>query len=141
MLNSCNFIGHLGKDPEIRSTQAGKRIASLSVAVSERWKDKAGEKQERTEWVRVAVFNEGLVGVVEKFLKKGAKVFVSGKLQTSTYDKDGETRYSTEIILSGFDAKLVMLDSKSGNESTVPVEAAAIDHQAPLAAEEDSVPF
>ena len=114
MFNQCQFIGNLGADPEIKSFDNGGRIANLRLAVSETWKDKAtGEKKERTEWVSVAVASDGLVGVVERYLRKGSKVFVSGKMRTRKWqDQNGNDRYSTEIVLTGFDAKLVMLSGK-----------------------------
>lgn len=114
MLNQCQFIGNLGADPEIKSFQQGGRIANLRIAITESWKDKqTGEKKERTEWVSVVVASDGLVGVVERYLRKGSKVFVSGKLRTRKWqDQSGNDRYSTEVILNGFDAKLVMLSGK-----------------------------
>lgn len=119
MFNQCQFIGNLGADPEIKSFDNGGRIANLRLAVSETWKDKAtGEKKERTEWVSVAVASDGLVSVVERYLRKGSKVFVSGKMRTRKWqDQNGNDRYSTEIVLTGFDAKLVMLSGKQdGNQ-------------------------
>ncbi len=119
MLNKCCFIGNLGRDPEIRSMSNGKEVASISIGVSEKWTDKNEIKQERTEWVRVSIFNEGLVGVVKKYLKKGSKVYVEGKMQTRQYtDKDGNEKYATEIVMSGFDAKLIMLDGKKESSAT-----------------------
>jgi single-strand DNA-binding protein len=121
MLNVCNFIGNVGADPEIRSTQNGGKIANLRLAVSEKWKDRNGERQEKTEWVSVVVFSDGLVGVIERYISKGSKLFVSGKMQTRKWtDQNGNDRYSTEIVLQGFDAKLVMLDGpkqQGGNQS------------------------
>lgn len=115
MLNQCMFIGHLGADPEIRSTQAGKKIGNLRLAVTEKWRDQQGEQREKTEWVSVVIFSEGLAGVAERFLRKGSKVFVQGKLATRKWqDQSGNDRYSTEVVLQGFDAKLVMLDSANG---------------------------
>jgi single-strand DNA-binding protein len=112
-LNRAELIGRLGQDPEIRSTQSGSKIANLSVATSESWRDKqSGERREKTEWHRVVIFSEGLAKVAENYLKKGSKVFISGKLQTRKWEKDGVERYATEIILQGFDAKLTMLDGK-----------------------------
>lgn len=118
MFNQCQFIGNLGADPEIKSFDNGGRIANLRLAVSETWKDKAtGEKKERTEWVSVAVASDGLVGVVERYLRKGSKVFVSGKMRTRKWqDQNGNDRYSTEIVLTGFDAKLVMLSGKQNGD-------------------------
>jgi len=122
MLNNCNFIGNLGADPEIKSFSNGNRVANLRLAVSEHWKDKAtGERKEKTEWVSVAIFSEGLIGVAEKYLHKGSKVYISGKMATRKWqDTLGADRYSTEIVLQGFDAKLVMLDGKKseGGEHT-----------------------
>jgi len=117
MLNQCTFIGHLGADPESRSFASGGKVVNLRLAVSERWKDKStGEQKEKTEWVPVSIFSEGLANVAERYLRKGSKVLVSGKFQTRKYqDQAGADRYSTEIILQGFDAKLVMLDSVGDN--------------------------
>lgn len=116
-LNQCSFIGHLGADPEVRSFQNGGRVANLRIAVTEKWKDKnTGERKEATEWVSVAIMQDGLVGVAEQYLRKGSKVFVQGKLRTRKWtDKDGADRYSTEIVLQGFDGKLEMLDGSSGD--------------------------
>lgn len=122
MLNQCNFIGNLGADPEVKSFQNGGRVCNLRLAVTERWK-KDGEQKERTEWVTIAIFSEGLVGVAERFLRKGSKVYVSGKMQTRKWqDQSGNDKYSTEIVLQGFDAKLVMLDGAkdSGGRSGAP---------------------
>lgn len=115
MLNSCQFIGNLGADPEVRTFQNGNKVCNLRLAVSESWKDKnTGERKEKTEWVSVAIFSEGLARVAEQYLRKGSKVYISGKLTTRKWqDQSGNDRYSTEIVLQGFDAKLVMLDGKS----------------------------
>jgi single-strand DNA-binding protein len=113
MLNQCQFIGNLGADPEVRTFQNGGKVCNLRLAVNEKW-TKDGERKERTEWVTVAIFSDGLVGVAERYLKKGSKVFISGKMQTRKWqDQSGADRYSTEIVLQGFDAKLVMLDGPS----------------------------
>ncbi len=113
-LNKVMLIGNLGADPEIRSFQNGGRVANLRIATSETWKDRnTGERQERTEWHTVAIFSEGLVNVVENYLKKGSKVFVEGKLQTRKWqDQSGNDRYSTEVVLRGFDGTLTMLDGR-----------------------------
>jgi single-strand DNA-binding protein len=115
-VNKVILIGNLGKDPEIRTFQNGGRVASFSVATSESWKDKAtGEKKERTEWHRISVLNEALVGIVEKYIKKGSKVYIEGQLETRKYtDKDGAERYTTEVTLRPFSGNLTMLDGKSG---------------------------
>lgn len=118
MVNQCTFIGNLGADPEIRSFQSGGRVCNLRLAVNERWKDKDGQKQERTEWVPVSIFNDGLVGVCERFLRKGSKVYVQGQWATRKWkDKDGNDRYSTEVVLRGFGGTLTMLDGKSDGGS------------------------
>ena len=120
-VNTVILVGNLGRDPEIRSTQSGERVATLNLATSESWRDKAGERKERTEWHKVVLWNERLVEVVEKYLKKGAKVYVQGQLQTRKYtDRDGTERYSTEIVLSRFKGELTMLDSPARNEDTEP---------------------
>ena len=120
-VNKVILVGNLGKDPEIRRTQDGRPIANLSVATSESWRDKAtGERKEKTEWHRVVIFNEGLCKVVEQYLKKGAKVYVEGALQTRKWtDQSGGDRYSTEIVLQGFNSTLTMLGGKpdGGNAS------------------------
>ena len=114
-VNKVILVGNLGKDPEIRSFQNGGRVASFSIATSENWKDKSsGEKKERTEWHRISITNDGLVGVVEKYLKKGAKVYVEGQLETRKWtDKDGNEKYTTEVVLRPFRGELTMLDGKS----------------------------
>jgi single-strand DNA-binding protein len=112
MLNQCQFIGHIGNDPEIKTTNSGSKIANLSLAVTEKWKNKQGERQERTEWVRLNCFQEGLIGVIESYVKKGSKIFVSGKMATRKWQtQEGQDRYSTEINID----KLVMLDSRDNS--------------------------
>ncbi len=115
-VNKVILIGNLGRDPEIRSTQDGTRVANLSVATSESWRDKAsGERKERTEWHRVVIFNDKLVEIVEKYLKKGAKVYLEGALQTRKWtDNSGQERYSTEVVLQRYRGELTMLDGRSG---------------------------
>jgi len=113
-LNKVMLIGNLGADPEVRSFQNGGRVANLRIATSETWKDRnTGERQERTEWHTVAIFSEGLVNVCENYLRKGSKVFIEGKLQTRKWqDQSGQDRYSTEVVLRGFDGTLTMLDGR-----------------------------
>lgn len=113
-VNKVILVGNLGKDPEVRRTQDGRPIVHLSVATSENWKDKStGERRERTEWHRVVIFNEGLARVAEQYLKKGAKVYVEGQLQTRKWtDQNGQDRYTTEIVLQGFNSTLTMLDGR-----------------------------
>jgi single-strand DNA-binding protein len=117
-INKVILVGNLGRDPEIRSTQQGVRVANLTVATSENWKDKqSGERKERTEWHKVVIFNERLAEVAEKYLKKGSKVYVEGALQTRKWiDKDGQERYTTEIVLQRFRGELTMLDSGRSSE-------------------------
>jgi len=115
-VNKVILIGNLGADPEIRRTQDGRPIANLRIATSESWRDKAtGERKEKTEWHRVVIFNEGLCKVVEQYVKKGSKIYIEGQLQTRKWqDKDGQDRYSTEVVLQGFNSQLTMLDSRGG---------------------------
>jgi single-strand DNA-binding protein len=115
-VNKVILIGNLGKDPEIRSTNDGTKVASLTVATSENWKDRGtGERRERTEWHRVVIFNDRLVEVAERFLKKGAKVYLEGSLQTRKWtDNSGQERYTTEVVLQKFRGELTMLDSRQG---------------------------
>jgi len=115
-VNKVILVGNIGRDPEIRSTQDGMRIANLSLATSETWRDRAsGERKEKTEWHRVAVFNERLVDVIEKYVKKGAKLYIEGQLQTRKWtDKEGQERYTTEVVLGRFNGQLTMLDGRSG---------------------------
>ena len=113
-LNQCSFIGRLGADPEIKSFQNGGRVCNLRLAVGEQWKDKAtGERKERTEWISVTINSDGLVGVAERFLKKGSRVFVQGQFRTRKWqDQSGQDRYATEIVVGGFGGILTMLDGK-----------------------------
>ena len=115
-VNKVILVGNLGKDPEIRRTQDGRPIANLSIATSETWRDKGtGERKEKTEWHRVVIFNEGLCKVAEQYLKKGAKVYIEGALQTRKWtDQSGVEKYSTEIVLQGFNGTLTMLDGRGG---------------------------
>lgn len=108
------LIGNVGKDPEIRSIANGKEIANLSIATSESWKDKAtGERKQKTEWHKVVIFNDNLVTVVKNYVKKGSKLYIEGQLQTRKWtDKDGQEKYSTEVVLQGYSGSLTMLDGK-----------------------------
>jgi single-strand DNA-binding protein len=118
-VNKVILVGNLGKDPEIRRTQDGRPIANLSIATSETWRDKGtGERKEKTEWHRVVIFNEGLCKVAEQYLKKGAKVYIEGQLQTRKWtDQSGAEKYSTEVVLQGFNSNLTMLDGRGGGAS------------------------
>ena len=115
-VNKVILIGNLGRDPEVRSFQNGGKVANLRVATSENWKDKnSGERRERTEWHSVAIFGEGLVGVVERFLKKGSKVYIEGQLETRKWqDQSGQDRYTTEVVVRGFSGSMQMLDGPRG---------------------------
>ena len=119
-VNKAILVGNLGADPEIRRTQSGSPIANLRLATSETWRDKAtGERKEKTEWHRVVIMSEGLCGVAERFLKKGSKVYIEGKIQTRKWtDQSGAEKYSTEIILHGFGATLTILDGRKGSEDS-----------------------
>ena len=115
-VNKVILVGNLGRDPELRSTQDGMRIANLNVATSETWRDKgSGERKERTEWHRVVIFNERLAEIAEKYLRKGSKIYVEGQLQTRKWtDQQGQERYSTEVVLTRFKGELTMLDGAGG---------------------------
>ena len=114
-LNKVMLIGRLGQDPEVRNTQDGRSLCTFSIATSESWNDKnTGEKREKTEWHRIVVFNEGLVNVVQQYLKKGSNVFLEGQLQTRKWeDKDGIEKYTTEVVLQGFNSTFKMLDNRN----------------------------
>ena len=115
-VNKVILVGNLGRDPEVRHTQDGKAIVNLNIATSENWRDKqTGERKEKTEWHRVVIFNEALGKVAEQYLKKGAKVYIEGQLQTRKWtDQAGVEKYSTEVVLQGFNSNLTMLDGRSG---------------------------
>jgi single-strand DNA-binding protein len=116
-VNKVILIGNLGADPEIRRTQDGKPIANLRIATSESWRDRnSGERREKTEWHRVVIFSEGLCKVAEQYLRKGSKVYLEGQLQTRKWqDQSGQDRYSTEVVLQGFNSVLTMLDGRPGS--------------------------
>lgn len=137
-LNKVQLIGALGADPEVRSFQNGGRVCNLRIATSESWKDKStGERKERTEWHSVAITTDGLVNVAESYLRKGSKVFIEGQLRTRKWqDQSGNDRYSTEIVLQGYDAKLIMLGSKDqGQQERI---AGSVDTPIDL---DDEIPF
>jgi single-strand DNA-binding protein len=115
-VNKVILVGNLGKDPEVRRMQNGNPVVNLSVATSENWRDKAtGERKEKTEWHRVVIFSEGLAKVAEQYLKKGSKVYIEGQLQTRKWtDQSGVEKYSTEVVLQGFNSNLTMLDGARG---------------------------
>lgn len=115
-VNKVILVGNLGRDPEVRAMQSGDKVVNLSIATSENWKDKAtGERKEKTEWHRVVVFNQGIATICERYLKKGAKVYIEGQLETRKWtDKDGVEKYSTEVVLRPFRGELTMLDTRGG---------------------------
>lgn len=114
-VNKVILVGNVGNDPEVRTFGNGGKVANLSIATSERWRDRqSGEQKEKTEWHRVAVFGEGLVGVIERYVKKGSKLYIEGKLQTRKWqDRDGNDKYTTEVVLQGPGATMTMLDSRN----------------------------
>ena len=115
-LNKVTLIGRVGKDPEIKITQAGKKLASFSLATSESWKDKQGQKQEKTEWHNIVIYNENLAKIIENYVKKGSQIYIEGQLQTRKWqDKDGKDRYTTEVVLQDFRGHIILLDSKYSN--------------------------
>lgn len=112
-INKVILVGNLGNDPEVKTMQSGDRVANLSIATSESWKDKAtGERKERTEWHRVVVFNQNLINVCENYLKKGSKIYVEGQLETRSWEQDGQKKYTTEVVLRPYRGEITMLDSK-----------------------------
>jgi single-strand DNA-binding protein len=120
-VNKVILVGNMGKDPEVRTTQDGTKIVNLTLATSETWNDRAsGERKERTEWHRVVIFNDRVADVAERFLKKGAKIYVEGSLQTRKWtDQSGQERYTTEVVIGRFNGQLTMLDSRGGGEGGV----------------------
>ena len=152
-VNKVILVGNLGRDPEVRSFANGGKVVNLRIATSESWRDKAsGERRERTEWHSVAIFSEPVGNIAEKYLRKGSKVYVAGKWQTRKWqDQSGQDRYSTECVLNGFDAKLVMLDGPSGDgqqptarDRMSDAHRASYDAQAPgggSAHFDDDIPF
>ena len=120
-LNKVLLIGRLGADPEIKQMVNGKSVARLSIATSQSWKDKtSGERKEKTEWHRIVIFNEGLVNVVQQYLKKGAQVYIEGQIQTTKYtDNSGQEKYSTQIVLQGYNSTLTMLGAGSSSSSKI----------------------
>lgn len=140
-VNKATILGRLGKDPEIRAMQNGDEVATMSVATSESWKDKnSGERKEKSEWHTVVIFSQGLVNVAKNYLKKGSQVYVEGKLQTRKWqDREGNDRYSTEIVLQGFGATLVMLDgAKKQDDNQKPDDTQPATNDYAL---DDEIPF
>ena len=145
-LNKVLLIGRLGADPEIKQMVNGKSVARLSLATSQTWKDKSsGEKKEKTEWHRIVVFNEGLVNVVQQYLKKGAQIYVEGQLTTRKWndEKSGQDRYSTEIVIQGYNSSLTMLGGGNQNNVTSQDTKKNIEDNTQIAENEldDDIPF
>jgi single-strand DNA-binding protein len=142
-LNKVQLIGHLGADPEARSLNNGGEVVNLRLATSETWKDRDGNRQERTEWHSVVIFNEGLAKVAKSYLHKGSQCFIEGQLQTRKWkDQQGSDRYSTEIVLQKFRGELVLLDSRSDNGSTRETQHETARQEQPATADlDDDVPW
>lgn len=138
-VNKVILIGNVGKDPEVRTMQNGSKVANLSLATSESWKDKStGERKEKTEWHRVVIFGQ-LADIAERYVSKGSKIYVCGSLQTRKWtDKDGVEKYSTEIVLQGFQAELTLLDGKSSGEDRPVADNARATSRADM---DDDLPF
>lgn len=150
-VNKVILIGNLGADPDVRSMQSGDEVCNLSIATSESWKDKStGERKEKTEWHRVVIFNQGLVTVCKNYLKKGAKVYIEGQLETRSWEQDGQKKYTTEVVLRPFRGELTMLDSRNsgGGMSNGPQDnyqsnqsSGGQRQNAPVDQFEDEIPF
>jgi single-strand DNA-binding protein len=141
-VNKVILVGNLGADPEVRSLPSGGKVVNLSIATSERWKDKnSGEQKEKTEWHRVVIFSEGLTRVAEQYLKKGSKVYIEGQLQTRKWqDQSGADKYSTEIVLQGFNSNLTLLDGKPGEGGSADTGSSRPGSNRQAAAD-DTIPF
>lgn len=134
-LNKVQLIGRVGADPEIRNTNSGERIANLRIATSETWKDKSGERQERTSWHTVVVFNDRLAGVVESYVKKGSRIYVEGALTYREWEKDGVKRISAEVQISRFKGEIILLDSREKSDSyeaPQPASSRELDDEIPF---------
>jgi single-strand DNA-binding protein len=133
-VNKVILVGNLGRDPEVRRLNSGKPVVNLSVATSESWRDKdSGERKEKTEWHRVVIFNENLAKIAEQYLKKGAKVYVEGQLQTRKWtDQSGVEKYSTEVVLQGFNATLTMLDGRDSSGGSRGDDAGDFGRSSPM---------
>jgi single-strand DNA-binding protein len=153
-VNKVILLGNLGRDPEIRSTQSGSKMATFSMATSKRWRDKnTQEQRDKTSWHNVVVFGEGLVDIVEKYVKKGSKIYVEGELQTRKWqDQDGNDRYTTEVVLQGFNSNLTLLDSRNANtnieDQAINTDQAASSFENPVSSKnsdssesDDDIPF
>tara|TARA_Y100001970_G_scaffold212981_1_gene260182 strand:+ start:791 stop:1270 length:480 start_codon:yes stop_codon:yes gene_type:complete len=140
-VNKVILLGNLGRDPEIRSMQSGNKMATFSIATSKRWKDKnTQEFKDKTSWHNIVVFSEGLVDIVEKYVKKGAKIYVEGELQTRKWqDQDGNDRYSTEVILQGYNSNLTLLGSRNNSSESIENQTQEInENNSPISNESSS---
>ena len=152
-VNKVILLGNLGRDPEIRSMQSGSKMAAFSMATSKRWKDKATQEQrDKTSWHNIVVFGDGLVDIVEKYVNKGSKIYVEGELQTRKWqDQDGNDRYTTEVVLQGFNSNLTLLDSRNANKSsedqtistdqTSSIDNTDISEKSDSSEDDDDIPF
>ncbi len=142
-VNKVILVGNLGADPDIRTMQSGDKVVNLSIATSEGWKDKnTGERKEKTEWHKVVVFNKGLVNVCENYLKKGAKVYIEGQIETRSWEQNGEKKYTTEIVLRPYKSELTMLDSRGdNNQYNQDTIGQSFEQQAPADVMDDEIPF
>ena len=149
-LNKVMLLGNIGQEPEIKTTQSGKEFANLSIATTESWKDKnSGEKKEKTERHKIVCFNEGLVKVIKQYCHKGDKLYIEGQMRTRKWEKDGQTRYTTEVVLGSYTGNLVMCSSKPSNSQSKPVQVNDVNYptkaQASQKREEDylddDIPF
>jgi len=143
-INKVILVGHLGQDPEVRNLPNGGKVVNLSVATSERWKDRnSGEQREKTEWHRVVIFSEGLAKVAEQYLRKGSKVYIEGQLQTRKWqDQSGADKYSTEVVLQNFNSAMVLLDGRDeGSPSNGGNQSRGGGYSAPAGGMDDDIPF
>ena len=147
-VNKVILLGNLGRDPEIRSLQSGNKMATFSLATSKRWKDKATQEQkDKTSWHNVVIFGDGLVNIVEQYVKKGSKVYLEGELQTRKWqDQDSNDRYTTEVVLQGYNCNLTLLDSRGINQTSNPNEnqstsSKLLDDKIESDELEDDIPF
>lgn len=149
-VNKVILLGNLGRDPEIRSMQSGNKMASFSIATSKRWKDKSTQEQkEKTSWHNIVIFGDGLVDIVEKYVKKGTKLYLEGELQTRKWtDQDGKDRYTTEVVLQGYNCNLTLLDSRNSSgisdnssEPVSKVESSSNFEASDSSDSDDDIPF
>ncbi|MBN9543770.1 MAG: single-stranded DNA-binding protein [Alphaproteobacteria bacterium] len=142
-INKVILVGNVGKDPEVRSTSDGRKLASVTLATSETWKDKnTGERKDKTEWHRISIFNEGLVNVVENYVRKGAKLYIEGALHTRKWtDQNGVEKYSTEIVLQGYNCQLMMLDRQNTSNSSQSMDRSQTEADKDEFVLDDDLPF